>query len=72
MTEKKMISITDWFGPHNLEHMKSYGILVDSGVWPEGFVPENVYYYSGWRCMLGFKLADAWMEYIFAQIPIGE
>lgn len=63
-----MKSIIDFFDPHNLEHIKAYSVLVDSGVWPANFVPPLTVFPSGWHCLLAFKITDAWMEYSLAQI----
>lgn len=64
----KMTSLIDFFDPHNLEHMKAYGILINSGTWPEGFIPETVEFPAHWHMLLALKLADAWMEYSLTQI----
>lgn len=64
----KRKSIIDFFDPHDLQHIKAYSALVDSGVWPIGFVPVGTRFPSGWHSLLAFKITDAWMEYMLAQI----
>ena len=36
------ISIVDFFDPGEPEHMKAYKHLRDTGVWPVGFISDNV------------------------------
>jgi len=66
MTEKK--SITVFFDPHDLQHIKAYAELVDSGMWPKGFIPDGTVLPSGWQTILAFKMTDAWMEHMLSQI----
>lgn len=62
------LTITDFFDPHNLDHIKAYSVLMDSGIWPNGFISEDTVFPSGWQCFLALKMTDAWMEYSLAQI----
>lgn len=34
-------TITDFFDPHDLDHIKAYSVLTDIGVWPNGFIREG-------------------------------
>lgn len=63
-----LLIVTDFFDPHDLQHIKAYAVLIDSGAWPEGFIPKGTIFPSGWQCFLAFKMTDAWMEYTLAQI----
>lgn len=62
----KNTNITEWFDPHDLQHMKAYAILVDSGEWPEGFITDKTTFPNNWQIYLAYKLADAWMEHMCA------
>lgn len=62
------MKFTDWFDPHNLEHMRAYSILVNTGQWPENFIPKDVELNVNWNIHIQYKLADAWMEHILSQI----
>ena len=68
LLNSELLTIIDFFDPHDLQHIAAYSVLVDSGVWPEDFVPKGTVFPSGWQCMLTFKITDAWMEYMLAQI----
>ena len=66
------MNILDWFDPENIEHLKAYKYLQDTGVWPKGFLPEDVdnIFISAlepniltvWRSHLANRLADRYIE----------
>lgn len=68
MSEYHCPSIIDFFDPHDFEHIQAYAVLVESGMWPEGFIPDGTIFPSDWYCMLAFKITDAWMQHMLAQI----
>lgn len=37
------VKIVDWFNPFNVDHLRAYKILQDTGAWPKGFLPDFVY-----------------------------
>jgi len=56
-------SFCEWFDPHNIEHIKAYVCLQETGTWPRGFTPENIYIEFNWQPILAFKLANEWIRY---------
>ena len=50
------ISIVDFFDPGEPEHMKVYKHLRDTGVWPVGFISDNIIFESYWYIRLLHKL----------------
>jgi hypothetical protein len=62
MSEEK-INIGDWFNPKNIEHIRAYKHLEDTGFWPEGFIEEGVInFIPGWQYLLASKMADCWVK----------
>ena len=59
--ENKMI-IWEWFDPTNVEHLKAFKQVSDSGFWPKDFIPENIQFPAGWEYFISSKLADLYME----------
>lgn len=60
------VSFIDWFDPHDVEHMKAYKHLNTVGMWPKGFIPDNVVMGSNWNILLINKLADCWLDYLLS------
>lgn len=58
------INFCEWFDPQNIEHVKAYAHLQNTGVWPEGFKPEKIYMEIGWQGIITSKLANAWINYL--------
>jgi len=58
------MNIVDWFDVANPEHLKAYKHLQDTGLWPEGFLPEDIEieYVSECWPRLDTKLADKFVE----------
>jgi len=54
--------ISDWFDTTNLDHLRAYKHLVDTGCWPEGFIPDDVEIPAGWIVGIMAKLANAFVE----------
>ncbi len=54
-------SIVDWFDCNNLVHLQAYRTLQQTGVWPKGFLPENIIFPIAWHASIAFKLADCFM-----------
>lgn len=70
-----MIDITDWFDIHNIDHMKAYKHLGETGKWPEFFIPSHVVHEDGedyivydvrfmpnWNIILMSKMADEYVK----------
>lgn len=67
MKKDAKIPFERWFDPRNEEHMKAYLHLEKLGVWPEGFVPDNVDRGENWYFRMISKMADAWVLHFQAQ-----
>jgi len=59
MSDEAKVPVYEWFDPYNPEHLRAYRRLMDHGMWPEGFIPDNVDMTSGWQYALASKIADA-------------
>ena len=56
-------SFSEWFNPDDIGHLHAYHVLQQTGLWPEGFIPENIYMEPGWQGIIAFKLANKWIDY---------
>ena len=56
-------SLIDWFDPHNPEHLRAWRFLQESGSWPSGFLPDNLYISRLWHVELTHQMAECWLEY---------
>ena len=53
----------DWFNPYNIEHLRAYRYVQDTGTWPPRFIPDNLLMGNNWQVLLQFRLAEAWVNY---------
>ena len=58
-----MEKFSDWFDPNNMQHLKAFKHLCDTGVWPEGFIPNTVELGNLWHFVAVSTLAKAWLEH---------
>ena len=56
-------TLVKWFDPNNLDHIRAYNHLSIYGVWPVGFMPEDMFIENNWQMMIAFKLAQAWVGF---------
>lgn len=56
------ILFTDWFDPDNIDHIKSFVTLMETGVWPKGFIPKNVEMDVNWYVRIMIKMGDYWVK----------
>ena len=56
------MNIADWFDVNNIEHLKAYKHLEDTGFWPKNFLPEEMEMPALWGVSLAHKLADAYID----------
>jgi hypothetical protein len=61
------MTIYDWFDPDNIDHIKAYNELQTNGVWPKGFIPNNVTLGPMWHINIAFILADRWVKYMLEE-----
>ena len=53
----------EWFNPDDIEHIYAYHVLQNTGMWPKGFVPEEIYMNPHWNMFIQSKLADKWIDH---------
>ncbi len=51
---------TDWFDPKDINHLKAYAHLQETGVWPEGWPLGPLPHL--WTIILANKLAAAYLD----------
>jgi len=60
------MSIVDYFDPKNIEHIKAFKYMQDTGTWPKKFWKEmeavGVEFLGAWHSSLAFKIADVYVE----------
>jgi hypothetical protein len=57
------MKIEEFFDPYNIEHLKAWQHLEDTGFWPKDFIPKEIEMSSYWNYMLQSKMADAWVKW---------
>jgi hypothetical protein len=57
------MSILEWFNIHDQDHVRAWHYLSRKGIWPEGFVPEEIEFSDNWHLLIMSKMADAWVSY---------
>jgi hypothetical protein len=57
-----MIDILDWFDINNPAHLQACRHFMNTGKWPEGFIPQNVSLSRTWQFGLMTLLAKAYMD----------
>ena len=63
MTNVTTNDIVDWFDIHDDDHLRAWSHLNETGIWPEGFVPEGTLFDTNWQMLIILKMADAWVSY---------
>jgi hypothetical protein len=56
------MNIKDFFNPYNVDHLKAYIHLNETGFWPKGFIPEGMEFDSFWQILIAIKMANAWLN----------
>lgn len=67
------MTLTEFFNPYSVVHLKAYRHLEKKGSWPPGFIPEGMDTGAEihWRVALVAKMANAWLEHAEAGRIIG-
>lgn len=52
----------DFFDVYNIEHLKAYKHLSESGTWPKGFIPEDCELSPVWAYQVVEKMAVAYVD----------
>ena len=55
-----MLTFDKWFDPNNLDHLKAFDHLNKKGVWPHGFLPDDLVMPNGWYTTMIAKMALCW------------
>jgi hypothetical protein len=58
------MKFTEWFNPHSLQHIEAYKYLCDNGMWPKGFIPDDVKMDNGWWTTINFAMAELWVKQV--------
>lgn len=66
------MEIIEWFDPYNVEHVKAYEHMIETGVWPKDFIPEGITFPTGWCASLNYKMAAAWAVLVTEQEKLKE
>ena len=61
------MTITEWFDPHNIEHIKAYHHLSETGFWPLNFVPDEIEVEICHQVNIIAKMGTCWVKLIFHQ-----
>ena len=65
------MKIQDLFDVYNIDHIKAYKVLMDTGSWPHGFIPKDIEMSLNWQIILAGKFTSAWVEQALAGKIIG-
>ena len=57
-----MMNIVDWFDPDNIEHLKAYRHLQNFGLWPGGFLPDDIEIPSLWSTLIKNKIVEFFID----------
>ncbi len=56
------MTIVEFFNVRDIDHLKAWRHLEETGVWPVGFIPENAKFPPTWNAMINAKMARAYVE----------
>ena len=56
------MTIIEFFNPLNIEHLKAYKSLENTGVWPKGFLPDDIEIPSGWSWHIQSKIVEQFLK----------
>ena len=57
-------SVEEFFDPYNPEHCRAYSHLCNKGMWPDGFIPDDVVLPTGCQVTVSAMLVGAWINRI--------
>ncbi len=58
------MNILDYFDVNDIDHIRAYRNLQETGMWPEGFIPEGTTFPPyAWQSSIAMMLADAWVSH---------
>lgn len=56
------MNILDFFDVTNLDHLKAWRHLQNTGLWPVGFIPDGTEFPTLWTYHINGILADAYID----------
>jgi len=62
--------IDQFFNESNVEHLRAYRHLSKTGIWPEGFLPEDIEFFPSWQMALMAKMAECWISLVLADLEL--
>jgi len=65
--ENELKKFSDWFDPWNINHIKAYRHLQTVGMWPEDFIPKDIYMDIYWQLNIHRKMAELWVGSMIKQ-----
>lgn len=65
---REKIDFNDFFDVNDVDHIKAFIHIQNTGMWPEGFIPDNCVFSNVWHVQLYAKLADAYVEQFMVNI----
>ena len=65
------MKIMDWFNVYDMNHIKACKVLMDTGTWPEGFLPDDIKLGHAWQYELWWHMARAWADQVLAGNILG-
>jgi hypothetical protein len=60
------MTLTEFFNPYRIEHLKAYAVAKKTGFWPKDFIPSGITIDTLWQVAILGKMADAWIEQVKA------
>ena len=61
--------ITDWFDVKDIKHLKAFDYLQRIGMWPEGFMPDDIEFGPQWESRIRSRMADAYVQVMLGNCP---
>jgi len=56
------LDFNDWFDIREPDHIRAFTYLQKHGLWPIGFIPENISFNSSWYLTLTERMAKRYAE----------
>jgi hypothetical protein len=56
---------SEWFDVKNIDHLKAYRQLQNTGAWPVGFIPSGIEMGPHWQFLLLSQMTDAYLDWRF-------
>ncbi|MHA2019845.1 MAG: hypothetical protein ACTSXY_16400 [Promethearchaeota archaeon] len=63
------MEITEFLNPYDLEHVKAYSEMLNTGYWPTGFYHKylvDMEFPWDWQIAINYKMAKLWLEVVLS------